>query len=202
MPRFVPKPPWFRLKSPIVWSTLELTIHHDGRVEHRLTGASPFPRHWIFDENGDVTEKAGVAEWKKFLAQPSWKNTPWGDQDSEAIVAQAETALERELSSVVMHGEKKPKVRVVAKGEQIITQGAEGEELYLILDGIGEVEVDGKRVGNLGPGAIVGERAILGDSHRTATVTAVTPVRVASVPAQAVDRGKLAELAVGHHRHG
>lgn len=201
MPRFVPKPPWFRLRSPIVWSTLELTIHHDGRVEHALVGASPFPRHWIFNEHGDVSEKVGVAEWQKFLSQPSWKNTPWGDQDSEAIVAQAESALERELSSIVMHGEKKPKVGVVAKGAQIMAQGDPGDELYLMLDGIAEIEVDGKRVGNVGPGAIIGERSVLGDSRRTATVTAVTAVRVASVPAAAVDRAKLAQLAVGHDRH-
>jgi hypothetical protein len=201
MPRLVPKPPWFRLRSPVVWSTLQLTLHHDGRVEHAVAGASPFPRHWIFDAGGDVVEKVGVAEWKRFLAQPSWRSTPWGDQDSPAVVAQAETAMERELAGLVMRGEHKPKVSEVAKGSAIITQGEAGEELYLVLDGIGEVEVDGKRVGNLGPGAIIGERTLLDGGPRTATVTALTAVRVASVPAAEVDRDKLAELARGHQRH-
>jgi CRP-like cAMP-binding protein len=52
----------------------------------------------------------------------------------------------------------------------------------------------------LGPGAVIGERAILESSPRTATLTALTPVRVAVAPAEALDRAALAELAQSHHR--
>ena len=41
--------PFVQYRAPIAWSTLSLTLHADGRVEQRLIGASPFPRHWIYD---------------------------------------------------------------------------------------------------------------------------------------------------------
>src|SRR6185437_3945708 len=49
LPRRIPRPPYVRLQSPLVWTTLELTLHADGRATHALVGASPFPRHWVYD---------------------------------------------------------------------------------------------------------------------------------------------------------
>jgi len=60
--------------------------------------------------------------------------------------------------------------------------------------------VDGRKLGELGPGAVVGERAILESSPRTATLTAVTQVKVATAPADALDLEALAQLAQGHRR--
>ena len=34
--------------------TLALTLYADGSVGHELVGASPFPRHWIYDGNGEL----------------------------------------------------------------------------------------------------------------------------------------------------
>jgi CRP-like cAMP-binding protein len=47
----------------------------------------------------------------------------------------------------------------------------------------------------LGPGAVVGEVALLEGGRRTATLRAVTPCRVAAVPGHRIDRDALAELA-------
>ena len=49
-PRAVRRPPFVQYFAPIAWSTLELTVHADGHSERRLVGASPFPRHWVYDE--------------------------------------------------------------------------------------------------------------------------------------------------------
>jgi CRP-like cAMP-binding protein len=62
------------------------------------------------------------------------------------------------------------------------------------------VEVDGTRLAEYGPGAMLGERAALEGGLRTSTLVAVTPCRVASVPAAQLDVGDLAELATGHRR--
>ena len=40
-------------------------------------------------------------------------------------------------------------------------QGAVDGELFLLLDGVLVVEVDGAEVAEVGPGAVVGERALL-----------------------------------------
>jgi CRP-like cAMP-binding protein len=59
------------------------------------------------------------------------------------------------------------------------------------------VEVDGKPVTEVGPGAIVGEMALLHQGRRTATLRAVTPCRVAVVPKDRIDRQALEEVAKG-----
>jgi CRP-like cAMP-binding protein len=99
-----------------------------------------------------------------------------------------------------MRGTAKPKIRSIAEGDLLAEQGQPGDTLFLVLDGMLEVLVDGRRLGELGPGAVVGERAILENSPRTATLRALTAVRVAEAPADNVDRTALAELAAGHRR--
>lgn len=200
MPRRISKPPFVRLQAPLVWTTLRLTLRADGTSSVDLSGASPFPRHWVYDHTGALTLKAGVADWSSWIGQPKWTATPWGDEDSPVIVAAAETALERELSTLLMHGAHKPKIRKLAVGDVLARQGDPGASLFLVLDGVLDVSVDGKSLGDLGPGAVVGERAILESAPRTATLTAKTAVKVAEAPAEAVDREALAELAKGHRR--
>jgi hypothetical protein len=200
LPRRIKRAPFVRLQSPLVWTTLRLTLHADGHSIMELTGASPFPRHWVYDHSGALTLKAGVAEWNRWLGQPAWTATPWGDEDSPVVVAQAESALERELSGLLMQGARKPKVRSLAAGSVLAAQGDPGDSLYLVLNGMLGVTVDGQEVGDVGPGAVLGEHAILESSPRTATLTAKTPIRIAEAPADAIDRAALAQLASMHRR--
>jgi hypothetical protein len=200
LPRVITRAPFFRLQSPLVWTTLHLTLHADGHATFDLAGASPFPRHWVYDPQGALSLKAGVSDWKRWVGQPAWTATPWGDEDSQVVVAVAETALERELSALLMHGSHKPKVRTLAVGDALATQGEPADSLYLVLDGMLGVSVDGVELGDVGPGAVLGERAILESSPRTATLTALTPVRIAEAPVGVVDREALTQLAKGHQR--
>ena len=52
LPRRISKPPFVRLQSPLVWTTLRLTLQADGQASVALAGASPFPRHWVYDARG------------------------------------------------------------------------------------------------------------------------------------------------------
>jgi hypothetical protein len=200
LPRRINRPPFLRLQSPLVWTTLRLTLHAEGPPEIELIGASPFPRHWVYGPSGRLALKAGVAEWRRWLGQPSWTATPWGNEDSPIVVAEAESELERGLSMLLMHGSHKPKIRSLAAGEVLATQGEPGASLYLVLDGVLAVTVDGKDLGEVGPGAVLGERAILESSPRTATLTARTRVKVAEAPAETINRPALIDLAQLHRR--
>jgi hypothetical protein len=200
LPRTIHKPPYVRLQAPIVWTTLRLTVYADGHSVHEVLGASPFPRHWVYDSAGDLTQKAGVADWNAWLGQPSWSATPWGAEDSAVVVAQAESALERELSGLLMHGARKPKVRRLEAGEVLARQGDPGDSLFLVLDGTLDVQVDGRSLGDLGPGAVLGERAVLEHTTRTATLVARTTLRVAEAPTDTLNPAALTELAQGHRR--
>lgn len=57
--------------------------------------------------------------------------------------------------------------------------------------------MDGETITEVGPGAILGEMALLQGGTRTATLRAVTPCRVAVVPGERIDRQALEELAKG-----
>ena len=198
-PRMVKGGPLFRIHSATCWTTLALTLHADGRVEHEIVGASPFPRHWIYDNDGVLSEKSGTIDFKAWYRESHGEHTPWGDDDSEAVVAEAESALERELSRMLMSGEKLTK-RKLGEGAVLVTQGAEGDKLYLLLDGVLAVEVGGEQVAEMGPGTIVGERAVLEGGVRTATLRALTPIHFVVIPAELVGEGELATLSASRHR--
>ena len=199
-PRPVPHKPFVQLWPSIAWTTLALTINADGTSSHQLIGASPFPRHWIYDREGTLVEKSGVIDFAKWAHDSFGERTPWGEQDSPAVVAAVESELERSLSSAVMHGDAKPKIRNLKEGDTLVKQGESGTDVYLILDGMFVVEANGEAIAEIGPGAIVGERAALTNGARTATLWARTPGRVASVPADALDQDALSNLASTHHR--
>jgi CRP-like cAMP-binding protein len=69
----------------------------------------------------------------------------------------------------------------VAAGRVLIEPGQHGAGLYVILAGTVLVEAP-ERTRELGPGAVIGERALLSaDGTRTARVRTITDVRVLAV---------------------
>ncbi len=99
-----------------------------------------------------------------------------------------------------MYGGERPKISRVKAGTELVRQGEEGSEVFLLLDGVLRVEHNGQRLAEYGPGAMLGERAGLEDGKRTSTLVAVTTCRVASVQADQLDRGALHELSRDHRR--
>ncbi|MDQ3504920.1 MAG: cyclic nucleotide-binding domain-containing protein, partial [Actinomycetota bacterium] len=79
-------------------------------------------------------------------------------------------------------------------------QGEEADELFLLLDGVLRVDVDGKELAEIGPGAVLGERANLESGRRTASLSAVTACTVAVAGRDSVDPDTLREVARGHRR--
>ncbi len=198
-PRRVAKPPFVQYHAPTAWSTLSLTISADGSTDWDLDGASPFPRHWIYGPDGKLAAKTGLVDFKDWYRTAFGEHSPWGGEDSPALVAEVESAMERQLSRVIM-GEGKPKVRKLKAGDALTTQGEAADSIYLLLDGVIRVVVDGEEVAALGPGALIGERAVLEGGRRTATLIAVSPCKVAEARRVELDMDKLAEVSRGHRR--
>jgi hypothetical protein len=198
-PRPVSRKPLFQIDSAVAWTTLSLTIHADGHSERELVGASCFPRHWIYDDAGDLVMQTGLTDFSTWINDAFGERTPWGTYDSPAMVQPVESALERELGSIIVGGTKE-KSRAITKGNTLIDQGAAGDEMFLVLDGTFAVEVDGDTVAQVGPGAIVGERALVDKGARTATLRAITECRVVSVARRYADDRELSEIAAGHRR--
>jgi hypothetical protein len=199
-PRHVNRPPFVQFRAPLVWTTLALTIHADGHAEFDLEGASTFPRHWMYDTEQKLSAKAGLADFKEWYRHAFGKHSPWGDEDSSTLVTAVETALEREMATTIMRGGEKPTIRKVKEGNLLVEQGQLGHEVYLLLDGVVAIEVDGEPLTELGPGAILGERAVLEGGRRTSTMRALTPVRLAVATVEQLDLDALREISTGHRR--
>lgn len=199
-PRRVSHPPFVQYLAPLAWTTLALTLHADGRQEIELVGASPFPRHWVYDSDGRLTSKSATIDYPRWSSEAFGRHTPWGDTDSPAFVSDVESALERELSHTIMRCGTSPELRRVPQGQRLISQGERADEIYLLLDGVLAVDVDGETLAEIGPGAVIGERAALESGHRTASLTAVTPCRVAVAPRDTIDVDALQSLSEGHRR--
>ena len=198
-PRRVRRRPFVQWQAPLVWTTLSLTIHADGTAKGSLSGASRFPRHWVYGHDGHLSHKSGLADFKDWYRKSFGRQTPWGDTDSAALVTAVETALERSLSAQIMQGAT-PSIRRLKAGATLVRQGETGSEVFLLLDGVLRVEENGTRLAEYGPGALLGERAHLESGERTSTLVAVTPCRVAAVEAKKLERGALQELSKGHRR--
>jgi hypothetical protein len=198
-PRRVKHPPFVQFRAPTVWTTLALTIRADGTSSFEVLGASKFPRHWVYDGDGKIAAKVGLANFKDWYRDAFGKHTPWGAHDSEALVTAVETALERQLSVTIMSAGQRPEIRTIKQGKYLVEQGDPGNSLFLLLDGVLSVTIDGEPVAEVGPGVILGERAVLEGGVRTASLQAQTDVRVAVAAAEQVDHDALVQLRE-HHR--
>jgi Cyclic nucleotide-binding domain len=200
MPRPVAGRPHVQWLAPTVWTTLTLTISTDGSARGEMTGASRFPRHWLYDHRGLLVAKSGLADFRQWVGTSHGEHSPWGNEDSRPLVTVAESALERQLSGTIMRGGARPAVRKLPQDALLTEQGERGDDIYLLLDGLLSVWVDGAQVAELGPGAVIGERALLEHGRRTATLRAVTGCVIATAARDQIDRDSLASLAGLHHR--
>jgi hypothetical protein len=192
-PRRVRRRPYLQVSGPVVWSTLALELRADGTAHFEVVGASSFPRHWVYGHDGTLQAKTGLIDFDTWYRESFGENNPWGDAESPAVVTAVESELERELSAIIIGSD--PPFRRLAAGEALVEQGEAGDELFLLFDGVLAVEQDGRQIAEVGPGAILGEMALLEGGRRTATLRAMTRCRVAVVPGDRVDRAALAEVA-------
>jgi hypothetical protein len=192
----------FLVRKPFtIWTTLRLTIKADGTCTQELIGASPFPRHWVYDDGGRLVQKSALTRNQVWARTAFGSHTPWGGEDEAPEVADPETQLERTLADQIMRrSDGRPAIRLLQPGEFLYRQDEEATSVALVLDGTFEVRVDDKVVGQVGPGTVVGERGPLEAGRRTADMRATTSARIAEVDATTLDLEQLSELAQGHHR--
>jgi hypothetical protein len=176
----------------MVWTTLALTIHADESSDYEIVGASPFPRHWIYDHSRRHVAKSGLIEFRDWYREAFGSQTPWGGIDTPALIRPAVSDVQREISDLIMG--RSPTFERLEAGQVLVRQGDPGNELFLLLDGLLSVEVNGTAVAEVAPGAVLGELALLRGGRRQATLRATTPCRVARVRDDEIDRASLERL--------
>ncbi len=187
------------LTAPTAWTTLALTIRADGTTSFDARGGSQFPRHWFYNGEGELVQKSATIDFDAWTSGVHDATTPWGSNDQEILTAIPATSLERELSKVAMSG-RRPTIRSFDSGETLMVQGEDATTMALVLDGLTTVDVSGEVLATCGPGSFVGERAFLEGGARTATVRAVSAVKIAEFDPSTFGAKDLEGLRLGHRR--
>jgi CRP-like cAMP-binding protein len=84
-------------------------------------------------------------------------------------------------------------LRTLTAGEVVFREGDNGDLMFAVVDGTLELSVNGRVVDTVGEGQIVGEMALIDESARSATATAVGHAVVAPV-----DRKRFVYLVQEH----
>jgi CRP-like cAMP-binding protein len=105
---------------------------------------------------------------------PSKNEAIQGTVDDLRHIALFARMSEAELARVAALGEPVD----AEAGAVLIDQGDVGVECFLVLEGEAGIFTGGQHVATIGPGAVVGEMALIGHKPRNATVTAQTAMRL------------------------
>ena len=88
---------------------------------------------------------------------------------------------------VLAHFRKARNMVTMPRGAVIFTEGEAGSTMYVVIQGRAEISVGGQNVGSAGPGALLGEMALVSSTPRSATVVAGTECKLVSVDARQFD---------------
>ncbi len=74
-----------------------------------------------------------------------------------------------------------PDIVLFAAGERIIAEGESADAMYVIIEGSVDIRLGEVSIDRAGSGEIVGEMALIDEQSRSASVVALTPVRMARI---------------------
>jgi hypothetical protein len=194
VPRRVAHPPFWRLTAPVAWSTITLTLHADGSSDARLTGASPFPRHYLYDSAGLLTHKSALLRYHDWISESGKHATPWDDVPGTVAVTLVTSQGERSLANSILVSEAYRQQRLPA-GALLSEAPITETEVHLLLDGLLVIEIDHQPAVEAGPGAIFDPALRTQQSKDHVTVRARTACRLAAVQRDGLDAQALLDTA-------
>ena len=174
-PRRVNRPPFVQFQAPLVWTTLELTMHADGRSEFAMSARARSRGTGSTTTRASSRPRPASPTSRTGSATSFGKHTPWGDEDSPALVTAVETALERELADHDHPRRREADGPQAQGGPRAHRAGpARRRAVPVARRRAGGRGRRRSRRPSSGPGAILGERAVSEGGRRTATLRAIT----------------------------
>ena len=133
-----------------------------------------------------------------FISQALVQERSRSLQDDAAKRRQAHDLVTAHLKAVRMFAScsrkelraigKSAKIVNVKSGAQIITEGDDGNTMYVILTGTARVSRGGRKLATFGPGSAFGELALLSKGPRTASVVALSDMELALITRRKLTR--------------
>ena len=200
-PRAVRRPPFVQYVAPIAWSTLRADApRRRAQRGPPRRGVAVSPPLGLRRSRASSAAKSGLIDYKDWAGHAFGKHTPWGDEESPALVTEVETALERQLSSVIMHGAAKPEIRRIKAGTALTEQGAEAASSSSCSTACSSSRSTASKWPRSARVRWWGSGPCSRAAPARRRCGRVTPCRVAAVPVDAVDRRQLLALSGGHRR--
>jgi hypothetical protein len=186
VPRPVSHPPFWRLTAPLAWSTLAVTLRSDGSSQAELTAASPFPRHYLYDSDGQLIRKSALIRYKDWVRRSTVQDSPWGGGGDPVPVAGIRGPVEQSLAdAVLVSGQYRQ--HTLPEGALLREVPIGDAEVYLLLDGLVQFEIDQQPVAEAGPGAIFDPALRTSYSKEHAAVRAKTSCQLAVLSRSQLD---------------
>jgi len=88
---------------------------------------------------------------------------------------------------VLEHFRKARNIVTMPRGAVLFSEGERGNTMYVLIQGRAEISVGGEIIESAGPGALLGEMALVSSSPRSATVTAGSEVKLVAVDVKHFD---------------
>ena len=74
------------------------------------------------------------------------------------------------------------RAKTAREGDVLMTQGQPGDEMMVVMDGRAKVRRGRRKIGEITAGQCFGEMALLENEPRSATITAIEPMRLVVIP--------------------
>lgn len=88
---------------------------------------------------------------------------------------------------VLEHFRRARNIVTMPRGAVLFAEGERSSGMYVLVQGRAEISVAGQVVESAGPGALIGEMALVSSAPRSATVTAGTECKVVAVDVRQFD---------------
>ena len=151
-PRRVSGKPYFQVASASAWTTLQLIIYADGTSKHRLARRLAVPAALDLRRRRRPRRQERRDRLRAVVARVVRPEHAVGRGRLAGARLRRGVGLERQLSRIVMADAKVLPRHKLAKGETLIEQDEPGTNMFLILDGMLDVEVDGEIVAEVEAG--------------------------------------------------
>ena len=194
VPRSVPNPPYVRISAPLAWSTVVLTLHSDGSSESEISDASVFPRHFLYDSAGRLTQKTALIRYKDWLHRSEQQQSPWAGVRQAVPTAGVKAEAERSLADSILVSARYDQYHMPPRA-MLGSVGLRDDQLAVVLDGLLEVLIDDEPAVELGPGAILDPSQRSPESKQHAKIRAQTASRLGVMSRDQVDSDALLEVA-------
>jgi hypothetical protein len=130
-----------------------VTLYVSGLSDARLTDASPFPRHYLYDSAGKLSHKTALLRYHSWIREAGRHVTPWDVMAGPLPVAPVNTELERSLANSILVSGNYRQHRLRAGGF-LSDLPIASTEVHLLLDGLLMIEIDHQPATEAGPSAI------------------------------------------------